>query len=61
MQSAIAWSANLRTSVHKSYKLGKALTGRGSGEAVQLQFVGDGFVIVQASEGATVPEHSHGQ
>lgn len=59
VQSAIAWSASLKTSVHKSYKVGKALTGRGSGEALQLKFEGNGFVIVQASEGPTVPPHSH--
>ncbi|MDP8970971.1 MAG: AIM24 family protein [Actinomycetota bacterium] len=57
-QSAIAWSSNLQTSVHKSFKL-KGLVGRGSGEAVQLAFAGQGFVIVQASEGPTVPPHSH--
>ncbi len=59
LQSAIAWSANLETSIHRSYKVGKALTGRGSGEAVQIKFEGTGFVIVQASEGPTVPPHSH--
>jgi uncharacterized protein (AIM24 family) len=58
-QSAVAWSANLQTTVHHSVKLG-ALIGRGSGEAVQIAFAGQGFVIVQASEGPTVPPHSHG-
>ena len=57
-QSAIAWSSNLQTTVHRSMKLG-AFIGRGSGEAVQLRFDGPGFVIVQASEGPTVPQHSH--
>lgn len=59
VQSAIAWSASLKTSLHRSYKVGKAITGRGSGEALQLKFEGTGFVIVQASEGPTVPPHSH--
>lgn len=59
VQSAVGWSSTLTTSVHRSVKLG-ALVGRGSGEAFQLSFAGDGFVIVQASEGPTVPPHSHG-
>jgi uncharacterized protein (AIM24 family) len=58
-QSAIAWSANLQTRVAASFKLG-ALIGRSSGEAIQLAFHGPGFIIVQASEGPTVPPHSHG-
>jgi len=57
-QAAIAWSASLQTSVSRSMKLG-ALVGRGSGEAIQLAFAGQGFVVVQASEGQTVPAHSH--
>jgi len=40
-------------------KLG-ARVGRGSGEAVQLAFAGQGFVVVQASEGPSVPPHNHG-
>jgi len=48
--------------------LKKALTGegvplmrcRGSGEAFQLAFSGQGFLVVQASEGPVVPTHSHG-
>ena len=59
VQSAIAWSSNLQTSVQKTMKLG-ALVGRGSGEAVQLAFSGQGFVVVQASEGPAVPPHNHG-
>jgi hypothetical protein len=31
-----------------------ALVGRGSGEALQVAFHGNGFVIVQPSEGITV-------
>ena len=58
-QAAIAWSANLQTSIHRTVKVG-ALIGRGSGEAVQIGFAGQGFVIVQASEGPVVPPHSHG-
>lgn len=58
-QAAIAWSSALQVRLHRSFKL-KGLVGLGSGEAVQLAFSGDGFVIVQASEGPTVPPHSHG-
>jgi uncharacterized protein (AIM24 family) len=58
-QAAIAWSASLQTSVNRTMKLG-AMLGRGSGEAVQIAFAGQGFVIVQASEGPVVPPHNHG-
>jgi uncharacterized protein (AIM24 family) len=57
-QAAIAWSANLQTSMHRTMKAG-ALVGRGSGEAVQLAFAGSGFVVVQASEGQGVAPHKH--
>jgi uncharacterized protein (AIM24 family) len=46
----VAWSANLQTQLKTSFKAG-ALIGRGSGEAVQVSFYGQGFVIVQPSEG----------
>jgi uncharacterized protein (AIM24 family) len=58
MQSAIAWSSNLQTSVKRTAGM-KALIGLGSGEAFQLAFAGPGFVVVQASEGPTVPPHEH--
>ena len=58
-QAAIAWSADLQTSIHRTMKVA-AMVGRGSGEAVQLGFAGSGFVIVQASEGQGVAPHSHG-
>jgi uncharacterized protein (AIM24 family) len=57
--AAIAWSAGLQTSIHRTMKVG-ALVGRGSGEAVQLAFAGSGFVVVQASEGDGVAPHNHG-
>jgi uncharacterized protein (AIM24 family) len=53
-QSAVAWSSSLSTGVRRTMKAG-ALIGRGSGEAVQLAFEGQGFVLVQASEGAPQP------
>ena len=37
-----------------SFKAG-ALIGRGSGEAMQVSVYGHGFVIVQPSEGITIP------
>ena len=58
VQSAIAWSASLTTTVRRTATAG-ALIGRGSGEAFQLAFSGNGFVVVQASEGHVVPKHSH--
>lgn len=56
--AAVAWSSSLQTSLNRTIKAG-ALIGRGSGEAVQLTFQGDGIVIVQPSEGGVVPPHSH--
>lgn len=58
LQSAVAWSSSLRTSLVRSAGAG-ALVGRGSGEAFQLAFAGQGFVVVQASEGPVVPKHQH--
>ncbi len=48
--AVVAWSANLQTQLKTSFKAG-ALIGRGSGEALQVAFAGQGFVIVQPSEG----------
>ncbi|WP_220458006.1 MULTISPECIES: AIM24 family protein [unclassified Actinotalea] len=56
-QSAVAWSTGLRTSVKSSMTAG-AFIGRGSGEAFQLAFEGQGFVIVQSSEGPPAPQTS---
>ncbi|HJR90301.1 MAG TPA: AIM24 family protein [Aeromicrobium sp.] len=46
----VAWSINLQTHIKSSVTAG-ALIGRGSGEAFQVAFTGQGFVIVQPSEG----------
>ncbi|MFP5218374.1 MAG: AIM24 family protein [Actinomycetes bacterium] len=59
LQSAVAWSAGLQTRLVRTARAG-ALIGRGSGEAFQLAFAGQGFVVVQASEGPVVPPHNHG-
>jgi uncharacterized protein (AIM24 family) len=56
LQSAIAWSSSLRTRLVRTARKG-ALVGRGSGEAFQLAFEGEGLVVVQASEGPSVPKH----
>lgn len=49
----VAWSTHLQTSIKSSVTAG-ALIGRGSGEAFQVAFQGQGFVIVQPSEGPPV-------
>ncbi len=56
--AAVAWSSSLTTSLNRTVKA-QAMIGRGSGEAVQLTFQGDGIVIVQPSEGGSVPPHTH--
>jgi uncharacterized protein (AIM24 family) len=56
--AVVAWSANLQTQLKTSFKAG-ALIGRGSGEAVQVSFHGNGFVIVQPSEGLQLPTQAH--
>ncbi|CAN5648695.1 AIM24 family protein [soil metagenome] len=56
--AVVAWSANLQTQLKTSFKAG-ALIGRGSGEAVQVSFHGNGFVIVQPSEGFQLPTQAH--
>lgn len=50
MQSAVLWSTSLQSGVRKTVKM-SAMIGRGSGEAYQLALTGQGFVVVQASEG----------
>ena len=56
--SAIAWSGNVRTSVKSDVSF-KTFLGKGSGETFQIGFDGPGWVLIQPSEGPTVPEHSH--
>ena len=57
--SAIAWSGGVRTSVKSDVSF-KTFIGKGSGETFQIAFEGPGCVLVQPSEGPTIPEHSHG-
>jgi uncharacterized protein (AIM24 family) len=59
LESAIAWSGGVRTSVRSDVSF-KTFLGRGSGETFQISFEGPGWVLIQPSEGPTVPEHTHG-
>jgi uncharacterized protein (AIM24 family) len=49
-QAAITWSSGVQTQVKVDANL-KTLIGRGSGETVQVGFTGEGWVLVQPSEG----------
>ncbi|MFF3729673.1 AIM24 family protein [Streptomyces sp. NPDC002476] len=48
----IAWSPNLKVKGKRSFKAA-SLIGRGSGEAFQMAFSGQGIVVVQPSEDST--------
>jgi uncharacterized protein (AIM24 family) len=49
-QAAITWSSGVTTGIKTDVNL-KTLVGRGSGETVQMSFAGQGWVLVQPSEG----------
>jgi uncharacterized protein (AIM24 family) len=49
-QAAITWSSGVTTSIKTDVNL-KTLIGRGSGETIQMGFQGQGWVLVQPSEG----------
>ena len=49
-QAAITWSSGVTTSMKTDFKM-KNLIGRGSGETIQMAFSGQGWVLVQPSEG----------
>jgi uncharacterized protein (AIM24 family) len=49
-QAAITWSSGVTTSLKTDFKM-KNLIGKGSGESVQMAFGGQGWVLVQPSEG----------
>ena len=53
-QAAITWSGNLQTTVKTDVNL-KTFIGKGSGESVQIGFVGQGWVLIQPSEGSVAP------
>jgi uncharacterized protein (AIM24 family) len=50
--ATIAWSGNLTPNFKTDISL-KTLVGRGSGESIQMEFVGDGFVVIQPFEEVT--------
>ena len=50
-QAAITWSEGVSTSIRTDFNALKNLTGRGSGETIQMAFSGSGWVLVQPSEG----------
>jgi uncharacterized protein (AIM24 family) len=49
-QAAITWSQGVTTALKTDFKV-KNLIGRGSGETFQMAFSGQGWVLVQPSEG----------
>jgi uncharacterized protein (AIM24 family) len=53
-QAAIAWSGGVTTNLKTDFQA-KSLVGLGSGESIQVGFSGDGWVLVQPSEGRPVP------
>jgi uncharacterized protein (AIM24 family) len=52
-QAAITWSSGVSTGIRTDFKM-KNLIGRGSGETFQMAFQGQGWVLVQPSEGQVV-------
>jgi len=52
-QAAITWSAGVSTSVKADVSM-KTLIGRGSGESIQIAFSGQGWALIQPSEGQIV-------
>ncbi len=59
-QAAITWSQGVTTSIKTDFKLSKSLTGRSSGESFQIAFGGQGWVLVQPSEGRVGAPQSGG-
>ncbi len=49
-QAAITWASSVQTGIKTDIKL-KNFIGRGSGESMQMSFAGQGWVLVQPSEG----------
>lgn len=49
-QAAITWSAGVTSSVKTDMNM-KSFIGKGSGETVQLSFSGNGWLLIQPSEG----------
>jgi uncharacterized protein (AIM24 family) len=58
-QAAITWSSRVSTSIKTDVNV-KTLIGRGSGETVQMAFSGQGWVLVQPSEGPVAAAAGNG-
>jgi uncharacterized protein (AIM24 family) len=58
-QAAITWSGNLQTHLKTDVNV-KALIGKSSGESLQIGFVGQGWVLVQPSEGRVAAAGANG-
>jgi uncharacterized protein (AIM24 family) len=58
-QAAITWSSGVKTAVKTDVNL-KTLIGRASGETLQMQFSGAGWVLIQPSEGMPVAPSGRG-
>lgn len=54
-QAAVAWSSGVSTQLKTDVNL-KTLTGRASGETIQVAFTGQGWLLVQPSEGRIMPQ-----
>ena len=55
----VGWSAQLQTSIQRAEGLKSILKG-GTGEMFQVMFQGQGFVIIQPSEGISLPASNSG-
>jgi uncharacterized protein (AIM24 family) len=53
-QAAITWSSGVKTGMKTDFKM-KNLVGRSSGESLQMSFSGEGWLLVQPSEGRIIP------
>jgi uncharacterized protein (AIM24 family) len=53
-EAAITWSSGVQTGIRTDFKM-KNLIGRSSGESIQMSFSGNGWVLVQPSEGRVEP------
>jgi len=53
-QAAITWSSGVTVGIKTDFKM-KNLVGRGSGESIQIAFSGQGWALIQPSEGRIVP------
>ena len=58
-QAAITWSSGVKTVVKTDVNL-KTLIGRASGETLQMQFSGEGWVLIQPSEGMPLAPATRG-